>query len=358
MLGALASCGKQNENDAETVPESETTAQAEAAEVILTEGKTPKFKLIRSEEATDAAVDVVIEFRKQLEEMTGIRFDFGTDWTKKGTEVDETTPEILVGLTNRSASASAAEGMNALQYKIDVQGNKIVILGSNHVSLKAAVEHVFKNSMITLNADGNFVLSGYPVSGEATFSDNEVPPYLYGNVEFFESSGGTYVMKATGTSADQYKEYFYYDAMSSDILAAKAHKRVGSKGTNNGADNIITNGSAIAVNEGQCALIVADGKVVEVSIKIFDDNCYAFQPFYKLSKATSSAWVGKVVEFIHKGEDKCYAENAMNEIFPALNVRAFDYNGYYVDEIDNLDDWTRVKEEILPFDEADAKIFA
>ena len=210
MLGALASCGKQNENDAETVPESETTAQAEAAEVILTEGKTPKFKLIRSEEATDAAVDVVIEFRKQLEEMTGIRFEFGTDWTKKGTEVDETTPEILVGLTNRSASASAAEGMNALQYKIDVQGNKIVILGSNHVSLKAAVEHVFKNSMITLNADGNFVLSGYPVSGEATFGDNEVPPYLYGNVEFFESSGGTYVMKATGTSADQYKEYLGY----------------------------------------------------------------------------------------------------------------------------------------------------
>ena len=41
-----------------------------------------------------------------------------------------------------------------------------------------------------------------------------------------------------------------------------------------------------------------------------------------------------------------------------LNVRAFDYNGYYVDEIDNVEDWDRVKEEILPFDEADAKIFA
>ena len=103
---------------------------------------------------------------------------------------------------------------------------------------------------------------------------------------------------------------------------------------------------------------VQDGKVVEVSIKIFDEDCFAFQPFYKLQKAAASAWIGKVVEFIHKGEDRCYAENALNEIFPALNVRAFDYNGYYVDEIDNLDDWARVKEEILPFDEADAKIFA
>ena len=102
---------------------------------------------------------------------------------------------------------------------------------------------------------------------------------------------------------------------------------------------------------------IIDGKVHEVSIHIFDENCYAFQPFYKMSKATASAWIGKVVEFIHKGEDKCYAENALNEIFPALDVRAFDYDGYYIDEIDNLDDHARVTADILAFDEADAKIF-
>ena len=103
---------------------------------------------------------------------------------------------------------------------------------------------------------------------------------------------------------------------------------------------------------------IRDGRLQEVSIHIFDEDCFAFQPFYKLQKAAASAWIGKVVEFLHKGEDRCYAENALNEIFPALNVRAFDYNGYYVDEIDNIEDWARVKEEILPFDEADAKIFA
>lgn len=102
---------------------------------------------------------------------------------------------------------------------------------------------------------------------------------------------------------------------------------------------------------------VRDGKVLEVSIKIFDEDCYAFQPFYKMDKATAAAWIGKVVEYIHEGEDKCYAENALNEIFPALNVRAFPYEGYYIDEIDNLDDYTRVTEEILPFDEADKVLF-
>lgn len=102
---------------------------------------------------------------------------------------------------------------------------------------------------------------------------------------------------------------------------------------------------------------VKNGKVVEVSIHIFEEDCYAFQPFYKMEKATASAWIGKVVEFIHKGEDKCYAENALNEIFPALNVRAYAYDDYYIDEIDNLDDHARVTEEILPFDEADKEIF-
>ena len=102
---------------------------------------------------------------------------------------------------------------------------------------------------------------------------------------------------------------------------------------------------------------VQDGKVLEVGINIFDEDCFAFQPFYKLEKATASAWIGKVVEFIHKGEDRCYAENALNEIFPALNIRAFSYDGYYIDEIDNQTDYARVTEEILPFDEADKEFF-
>ena len=103
---------------------------------------------------------------------------------------------------------------------------------------------------------------------------------------------------------------------------------------------------------------VKDGKLLEVSIHIFDKDCFAFQPFYKMDKATASAWIGKVCQFITEGQDKCYAENALNEIFPALNVRAFSYEGYYIDEIDNLDDYDRVTAEILPFDEADKAYFA
>ena len=70
-----------------------------------------------------------------------------------------------------------------------------------------------------------------------------------------------------GVTADQWKEYFYCDALETDVLVTKGHKRVTSKfGTkNDGNDNLITNGSVVAVNEGQCMIIVDQGKVVEFS---------------------------------------------------------------------------------------------
>lgn len=95
---------------------------------------------------------------------------------------------------------------------------------------------------------------------------------------------------------------------------------------------------------------IKDGCVQEVSVKIFDDNCFAFQPMYKLSKATIGAWLGKVCEFVDKGETGVYAENAMNEIFPSLTVREFSYENYFIDEIDCPEDLERVSAEIRPFD--------
>lgn len=68
-----------------------------------------------------------------------------------------------------------------------------------------------------------------------------------------------------GTAADQWKEYFYCDSLENDVLVVKGRRRNNSKfGTSNkGNDNLITNGSVVAVNEGQCMIIVDQGKVVE-----------------------------------------------------------------------------------------------
>ena len=68
-----------------------------------------------------------------------------------------------------------------------------------------------------------------------------------------------------GVLADQWKEFFYCEALDMDTLMVKGSKRVGGRSSNTkGSDNIISNGSGIAVADGQCMIIVEQGKVVEV----------------------------------------------------------------------------------------------
>ena len=68
-----------------------------------------------------------------------------------------------------------------------------------------------------------------------------------------------------GVLADQWKEFFYCDAMDMDTLVVKGQKRTGRRSSNTkGSDNVISNGSVIAVADGQCMIIVEQGKVVEV----------------------------------------------------------------------------------------------
>lgn len=79
-----------------------------------------------------------------------------------------------------------------------------------------------------------------------------------GLIKAFTGAGG-------GVLADQWKEYFYCDSMDEDTLMVKASKRISGRGSNTKAtDNIITKGSVIAVADGQCMLIVDQGKVAEV----------------------------------------------------------------------------------------------
>ena len=68
-----------------------------------------------------------------------------------------------------------------------------------------------------------------------------------------------------GVLADQWKEFFYCEALDMDTLVIKGQKRVSGRSSNTkGSDNIISNGSGIAVADGQCMIIVEQGKVVEV----------------------------------------------------------------------------------------------
>ena len=69
----------------------------------------------------------------------------------------------------------------------------------------------------------------------------------------------------SGVLADQWRDYFYCDSLDADVLVQKGEKRVGGRSSNKkGTDDVISNGSIINVNDGQCMIIVESGKVVEI----------------------------------------------------------------------------------------------
>ena len=70
---------------------------------------------------------------------------------------------------------------------------------------------------------------------------------------------------ATGVLADSWRDFFYCDSLDANTLVVKGRKRTTNRGSNvSGEPNIISNGSIIAINEGQCMMIVENGAVVEV----------------------------------------------------------------------------------------------
>ena len=68
-----------------------------------------------------------------------------------------------------------------------------------------------------------------------------------------------------GVLADQWKEFFYCESIPANVLVTKGQKRTGNRSSNTkGSENIISNGSVIAIADGQAMIIVEQGKVVDI----------------------------------------------------------------------------------------------
>ena len=110
-----------------------------------------------------------------------------------------------------------------------------------------------------------------------------------------------------GVLADQWKEYFYCEAIPVDVLAVKGVKRTSGRSSNTkGSDNIISQGSIIAVADGQCMIIVEQGKVVEVCAEpgefTFDNSTEPTIFSGKLSKSIPETLLNIGKRFTFGGE--------------------------------------------------------
>lgn len=92
---------------------------------------------------------------------------------------------------------------------------------------------------------------------------------------------------------------------------------------------------------------VVDGRLREVGINIFDEDCYAFQPLYKLSKKDAGIWLDSIIDFVENRKiTNVYAENAFNVVSSKMNVFPLCYDGLFINEIDDPNDYSNVAKEI------------
>ncbi|MBQ6183175.1 MAG: SPFH domain-containing protein [Clostridia bacterium] len=109
---------------------------------------------------------------------------------------------------------------------------------------------------------------------------------------------------AGGFLADQWREYFYCEALDANTLVTKGIHRTGKRSSNTkGSDNVISNGSIVAVNEGQCMIIVDQGKITEFCAEagefLYDSSSEPSLFYGKLGKNLIESFkaVGKRIAF-------------------------------------------------------------
>ena len=70
------------------------------------------------------------------------------------------------------------------------------------------------------------------------------------------------INSASTMAQDQYKEYFYCPAIPDDIIMMRSYKQTSERSDNHGSNDIVTDGSIIAVADGEYAVVVSNGRVI------------------------------------------------------------------------------------------------
>ena len=159
-LALLCSCGGTTEaTDTTTAATDNTTAitttTAPAAEVpaelnIVVGGKA-NYKLVRDEDADTSGMEVAQAriIMNQVKDLTGATMGLGTDWVKRGSELDSESLEILIGMTAYPETAEVVSSLGYGDWAVRLVGNKIVVFGFDSTSLSKAT-----TKLVTLLKNG------------------------------------------------------------------------------------------------------------------------------------------------------------------------------------------------------------
>ncbi len=144
VCASLAACGSATvgEQVGDTTAAAETAAPVETT-LKLTGGE-HAYTVVRDEDFDAVATKAAVELHQHIDKNLGLT----TDWSKPGTEPVFGEYEILVGTTDRPESIKLAEGLGEHDYKIAVEGEKLVVVGGSDTAVANAVAYIVRNDII------------------------------------------------------------------------------------------------------------------------------------------------------------------------------------------------------------------
>ena len=137
--------------------------------ITLVENGVCEYRIVISDFANDDVKQQAISLRKAIDSVTGVKPDLVSDWEDKDNNAD--IKEILVGKTNRNASAQLAKQLNEGEFGIAVIGNKIVLAGNNQM-LNLAVSTFLSTYFGYQSADDYKKMDAVRLPGELTMIDS------------------------------------------------------------------------------------------------------------------------------------------------------------------------------------------
>ena len=220
LLALLCGCGDGTVEATTTAANADTTVESTTApapevpaEISIVENGNALFKLIRAEDAASSGVEVAQArvIMNQVKNSTGVTMGLGTDWVKRGSELDSTTYEILVGMTAYPETAQVVSELGYGDWALRLVGNKIVVFGFDSASLSKATTKLASLLKEGVSEDGkSIVLNTADMNVVETQSQklNALPGYEGGMFYSYYAAGANcdeIIVKET--DLDQYNAY-------------------------------------------------------------------------------------------------------------------------------------------------------
>ena len=207
-------------------------------------------------------------------------------------------------------------------------------------------ETIFERQIRILSSCGinEFIVTTGPYKGQLVDIANNYKDLKFTFVENTNYKNTNYIVSMNNC----------YDLLNDDVLLLHGdlvfNKKLINKVINNKNKSVCLYNEIKKLPEKDFKARFYNNILKQVSISIFDEDCYAFQPLYKLSKRDIETWKNKVKEFVENGQINVYAENALNEITDEISIIGMSYKDDYIEEIDNEEDYNRVSNEIKYYD--------